>query len=199
MPTRRVASSSSKPAPVGGTARRGTSARAPQPRDGGRDGGRLSRLISRLDAVDDSALQLGVVLEFMRLIWAIDHALKLRSKHLEAQLGVTGPQRLVIRMLGRFDRLSAGELASVLHMHPSTLTGILRRLERRKVLRRQADPEDGRRTLLSLTERGRNIDVPKEETVEWAVRKVLGKLSANQVAAAREAFAALAEELTPLD
>ena len=66
----------------------------------------------------------------MRLLWAVDHGLQRRSKRMAATLGVTGPQRLVIRIVGRFPGISAGRLASILHLHPSTLTGILRRLER---------------------------------------------------------------------
>ena len=73
---------------------------------------------------------LGEQLEFMRLLWAIDHGLQTRSKRMAAALGVTGPQRLVIRIVGRFPGVSAGQLARILHLDPSTLTGILRRLER---------------------------------------------------------------------
>jgi hypothetical protein len=36
---------------------------------------------------------LGETLEFMRLLWAIDHGLQRRSKQLASTLGVTGPQR----------------------------------------------------------------------------------------------------------
>ena len=46
------------------------------------------------------ARRLGRVLEFMRVLWAVDHALQSTSKWMEVRLGVTGPQRLVIRMIG---------------------------------------------------------------------------------------------------
>ena len=82
----------------------------------------------------------GETLEFMRLLWAIDHGLQRRSKRMAKTLGLTGPQRLVVRMLGRYPGISAGQLAQVLHLHPSTLTGILRRLERRGWLTRRRRP-----------------------------------------------------------
>jgi DNA-binding MarR family transcriptional regulator len=41
------------------------------------------------------------------------------------EVGVTGPQRLVLRVVGLFPGMSAGELATVLRVHPSTLTGVL--------------------------------------------------------------------------
>src|SRR5512146_1996532 len=68
---------------------------------------------------------LGDVLEFMRLIWGISHGLQSTSKRMEAQLGITGPQRLVVRIVGRCPGVSARELAHTLHLHPSTLTGVL--------------------------------------------------------------------------
>ena len=68
---------------------------------------------------------LGDVLEFMRTLWALDHGLQLRSKRMERHLGITGPQRLVLRIVGRFPGISAGEVASIMEVHPSTLTGVL--------------------------------------------------------------------------
>src|SRR5437868_12246913 len=98
--------------------------------------------------------QLGPILEFMKLLWAVDHGLQSTSKRMEASYGITGPQRLVVRIVGRFPGISAGGLAEVLHVHPSTLTGVLRRLEARGVLQRKADPSDARRALFGLTPRG---------------------------------------------
>ena len=41
---------------------------------------------------------LGAVLDFMRMLWALDHALQSASKRMEANFGLTGPQRLVVRI-----------------------------------------------------------------------------------------------------
>src|SRR5437899_7072059 len=107
---------------------------------------------------DDKGPPLGAVLDFMRLLWAVDHSLQSASKRMESTFGVTGPQRLVVRIVGRFPGIAAGRVAEILHVHPSTLTGILKRLEARGVLQRRADPRDGRRALFSLTPRGRKLD-----------------------------------------
>src|ERR1700760_1858990 len=88
---------------------------------------------------------LGAVLDFMRLLWAVDHALQSASKRMEATFGVTGPQRLVVRIVGRFPGIAAGRVAEILHVHPSTLTSILKRLETRGMLQRRSDPRDARR------------------------------------------------------
>lgn len=143
----------------------------------------------------DRSERLGEVLDFMRLLWAVDHALQSMSKRMEGSLGVTGPQRLVIRIAGRFPNISAGELASVLHIHPSTLTGILKRLEARGIIDRKTDPTDARRALFGLTAKGREIDALRVGTVEAVVRRTLGRLPSRKVTAAREVLGTIATTL----
>ena len=140
---------------------------------------------------------LSETLEFMRLLWAIDHGLQRRSKRMAATLGVTGPQRLVIRILGRSPGISAGHLAQALHLHPSTLTGILRRLEQKGLMTRERDSRDLRRAVLHLSVAGRRLDVEAAGTIESAMKAALAKLPARQVKAAREALCALADEIQP--
>jgi MarR family transcriptional regulator, organic hydroperoxide resistance regulator len=139
---------------------------------------------------------LGERLEFMRLLWAIDHGLQRKSKRMAATLGVTGPQRLVLRMVGRFPGISAGQLALVLHLHPSTLTGVFRRLERRGLLARRRDPHDGRRAALGLTAAGRRLDVATSGTIESELNAVLSTMPKRTIGAAREVLQALAGRLS---
>lgn len=142
-------------------------------------------------------MSLGEVLDFMRLLWAVDHALQQRSKQMLLSVGVTGPQRLVLRVVGRYPGIAAGELANVLHVHPSTLTGVLKRLERQRLIERTRDPADGRRSLLVLSARGKKLDASKGGTIELSVRKALEQLPASQVAAAGNVLRALAGHLDP--
>ncbi len=141
---------------------------------------------------------LGPVLDFMRALWALDHALQSASKRMESRRGVTAPQRLVVRIVGRFPAISAGEVAGILHLHPSTLTGVLKRLEDRGLLARRPDPADGRRALLQLTPRGRKVDRLRDGTVEAAVRRALRNLPPETVRAARDAALTLSSELERL-
>jgi MarR family transcriptional regulator, organic hydroperoxide resistance regulator len=137
---------------------------------------------------------LGEGLEFLRLIWAVHHGLEKTSKQMDVHLGVTGPQRLVVRIVGRFPGIPAGRLAQILHVHPSTLTGVLKRLERRGFIERRPDPRDGRRVSLGLTARGRRLDVAAG-TVEGAVNRALHVAGSNQVRAAGRVLKILAETL----
>jgi MarR family transcriptional regulator, organic hydroperoxide resistance regulator len=134
-------------------------------------------------------------LNFMRLLWALDHALQRASKRMAATLGLTGPQRLVVRIVGRFPGIPAGHLAALLHVHPSTLTGVLSRLERQLLIRRRPDPRDGRRVLLGLTARGRSFDVETEGTIEEAIREALVSVDPSKLVAAREVLDAVAAKV----
>ena len=150
--------------------------------------------VGDVDGHGDDAGDLGPVLEFMKQLWAVDHGLQTISKRLESQHGITGPQRLVVRIVGRTPGISAGALAQILRMHPSTLTGILRRLETRGILSRKSDPNDARRALFALTARGRKVDTLKTGTVEAAVRRVLAR-QPGEASVAQKLLAALAMEL----
>jgi MarR family transcriptional regulator, organic hydroperoxide resistance regulator len=144
-----------------------------------------------------SRYDIGEMLEFMRLMWAVDHALQKTSKRMQASLGVTGSQRLVVRIVGKFPGIAAGHLAELLHLHPSTLTGVLKRLEARKLIRRRADARDARRFLFQLTRDGRRLNATRDGTVEAAVQRALRQLSKPQLAAARHVLAVLASALDP--
>jgi MarR family transcriptional regulator, organic hydroperoxide resistance regulator len=140
--------------------------------------------------------KLGAVLDFMRLIWGLDHALHRMSKGMKSRVGVTGPQRLAIRLIARFPGIPAGQLAELLYVHPSTLTGILKRLERQGLIRRRPDPRDGRRAFLGITEKGRHIDNATTGTVEAAVKRVIDGSDRLKLDHARQILADLADALS---
>ena len=146
-----------------------------------------------------SATALGSTLDFMRLLWAMDHGLQSRSKRMEVEIGVTGMQRVVIRLVGRFPGVTAGRLAELVHVHPSTLTGVLKRLVERGFVARERDRDDARIAHFSLTAEGSKMDGTQAGTVEAAVRRALGRLEADKLDAARVVLAAVAEELARQD
>src|SRR2546423_13563777 len=106
---------------------------------------------------DGKGPPLGAVLDFMRLLWALDHALQSASKRMESNFGMTGPQRLVMRIVGRFPGIAAGRVAQILHVHPSTLTGILKRPQAPGPPPRRAHPPRAPRAPLLPTPRGREV------------------------------------------
>jgi DNA-binding MarR family transcriptional regulator len=135
------------------------------------------------------------VLQFMRLLWAIVHGLQKASKRMTRRHGVTGPQRLVLRVVGMFPGVSAGRLAAILHVHPSTLTGVLRRLVEQGLLTRSAHAGDRRRSVLRLTARGARVNATATGTVEAAVRNALRTVADADRDATKRVLLALTAQL----
>ena len=135
------------------------------------------------------------VLEFIRLMWSVDHELHSISKRMVHRIGLTAPQRLAVRFIGRHPRLTLGTLAGLLHLHPGTVTGIVHRLEQQGLVTRERSSEDSRRMHLVLTRQGRVVDRKRQGTVEAAVRRVAAELSPAQLTKASAVMARLAEEL----
>ena len=134
-------------------------------------------------------------LEFLRLLWAVDHQLQRASKRLTRDLGVTGPQRLAIRMIAMAPGASPLEVAVMLHLHKSTVTGILQRLEEQRLIERTVDATDKRRTRLQLTRRGHRISSSKGPTIERAVQRALSRLAPTAVDGAGQVLEAIAGQL----
>jgi DNA-binding MarR family transcriptional regulator len=134
-------------------------------------------------------------LGLLKLLWSVDHSLQSLSKRMENQLDVTGPQRLVVRLIAQRENISAGEIADELRLHPSTVTGILHRLENRQRIERLGDPADRRRALFRLTEAGRAVDALRAGTIEVVVSRVAAQADPASLAAAQAILRTLVDEL----
>jgi DNA-binding MarR family transcriptional regulator len=134
-------------------------------------------------------------LEVMRLIWTIDHRLQSISAHLHRELGVTGQQRLVIKLVGQYPGISAGEIADILRVHQSSLSVTFKKLVDGKILERRVDRVDGRRAMFFLTSRGRLNDATLAGTAEVAVKRTLSRSTAEAVAGAKTVLGDLLGEL----
>ena len=140
-----------------------------------------------------------VLVALRRIIRAID----LRSRALVTRYGLTGPQLTVLRQLASQDGVSVGELTRAIHLSQATVTGILDRLARRELVRRQRSTQDRRRVQVWLTEAGRKLldDAPpllQEEFTEqfenledWeqtqilsAIQRVVAMMEARHIQAA---------------
>jgi MarR family transcriptional regulator, organic hydroperoxide resistance regulator len=137
----------------------------------------------------------GETLQFMQRMWELVHALAVRSKRMGKTLGVTGPQRLVIRVIGQVPDATASQIADILGLHPSTLTGVLSRLEREKLVQRRSDAGDRRRVRLRLTSSGRRVDRERKGTVEAAVRRAMRRAAPEMITQTEALLALMVEEL----
>lgn len=84
----------------------------------------------------------------------------------------------------------------MLGKHPSTLTGVLARLEARELILREVDPKDRRRARFKLTAGGKKINGMNKGTVEAATRRALTRVSPTAVDTTLDLVAKLVEELS---
>lgn len=140
-------------------------------------------------------LPLNPALSFLQGIWELDHALERLSGQMERNLGITAPQRFIVRCVGKYPGMTAGQLATMLHLDRGSVSAALRRLERQGLLKRRRDPRDGRRVTLGLTAKGRALDVSRSGTVESAVVHLLESSSKAEIEAARSVLRRLSAAL----
>ena len=93
-----------------------------------------------------------VLVALRRIIRAVD----LHSRSLVQRCGLTGPQLLVLREIGR-DEISVGALAKAASLSQATVTGILDRLEARGLVERRRGESDKRQVLTRATGAGKRM------------------------------------------
>ncbi|MEJ7596614.1 MAG: MarR family transcriptional regulator [Kofleriaceae bacterium] len=138
---------------------------------------------------------LGPALDFLERTWRVNHAMQRMSNRMARDLGLTGPQRLVVRCIGKYPGLPASQLATILHLDRGTISAAVNRLEHRGLIERRADPSDGRRVTLGLTAEGRAKDRPTASTIESTVEHLLRNTPASDLEATSRVLGALAEAL----
>jgi DNA-binding MarR family transcriptional regulator len=124
-------------------------------------------------------------LAFLQELWALDHALGSTSKRMLDRMGITAEQRMVLRFVGKFPEMTAGELAALLHVEKSTLSLALKRLAEKGLVERRRDERDARKSHVVLTVGGRKFDRPTVGTVERAVQRALRATKPADVALVR--------------
>lgn len=90
-------------------------------------------------------------------VYSANHAITRMYKPLLDRLGVTYPQYLVLLVLWERDSVRVGEIGERLMLETNTLTPLLKRLETLGLVDRQRSPQDERRVIVSLTDKGRDL------------------------------------------
>lgn len=72
-------------------------------------------------------------------------------------LGLTYPQYLAMLVLWEASPRTVGALGDALDLDSSTLTPLLKRLEAGGLVERTRDPDDERRVIVTLTQKGRDL------------------------------------------
>lgn len=96
--------------------------------------------------------------------------------------GLTEQQWRVVRVLAEQPGIDAGSLAKRSYLLAPSLTRILQHLESRRLIRRDADENDQRRSVFSLTGRGRRLFdavAPDSELLYRAIEQEFGRRNLN--------------------
>ena len=100
-------------------------------------------MMSRVDSRE-------ILIALRRIMRAVDQ----HSKQLERRIGLTVPQILVLQAVGEAGSLQISKLAQRVSLSQATVTSILDRLERKKLLSRKRNSQDRRVVTVSLTAQG---------------------------------------------
>ena len=98
-----------------------------------------------------------VISETMQALRRIIKALQDYSQKVSHQFGITGPQLWVLKTLSQNGDLALGELSKRMYLHPSTITGLVDRLEKKDLVSRRRDEEDRRVITIHLTSKGTSL------------------------------------------
>jgi DNA-binding MarR family transcriptional regulator len=96
----------------------------------------------------------------------IVQALRVSARGVEQKMGISGAQLFVLQQLAREPARSINELADRTHTHQSSVSVVVTRLVEAGLVRRKPDPEDGRRMMIELSARGRQMLEQSPETAQ---------------------------------
>ncbi|MBD3348283.1 MAG: MarR family transcriptional regulator [Candidatus Eisenbacteria bacterium] len=132
-----------------------------------------------------------------RMIWAIRRIIRtvaVHSRRLSIEYNITGPQLSALNVLHRRGRLTGTEIATALLLSPSTIVGVLDRLEEKGLVERSRDKRDRRRVFVTLTGSGERLVREVPHPLENSLMKALCEITE----ARKEAMAQVLEEVVEL-
>jgi len=96
-------------------------------------------------------------LRILRALRRITRSIALHSRQLAAVSHITAPQLMCLRTVIANGPLTATAISREIHVSPSTVVGILDRLEDKGLVRRERGREDRRIVFVSATDAGREL------------------------------------------
>lgn len=116
----------------------------------------------------------------------IVRALELYSQDVRRSFGLTAPQLWALKTLERTGPLTAGDLANELLVQQSSLSLLIRRLERRGLVRRTRLKDDRRFVRIELTEKAIPICRTAPAPTQGRLLHGLGRMPSARLARVRQ-------------
>lgn len=117
-----------------------------------------------------------VLISLRRITRAID----IHSRHLASKFGLTGPQLVCLRVLGRLERTTPSSLAKQVDLSQATVTGIVDRLAARQLVTRRRNEDDRRHVTVAITDAGRALLDAAPSALQEKFAQRLASLSAEE-------------------
>jgi DNA-binding MarR family transcriptional regulator len=114
-----------------------------------------------------------IVASIRRIVRAID----LHSRRLVEQHGLTAPQLATLDAARRLGAPTVGSLARAVHLSQPTVSGIVDRLERQGLVRRERLAEDRRAVAVQLTAEGERALAEAPSLLQDTFRRNLSRLA----------------------
>jgi DNA-binding MarR family transcriptional regulator len=139
--------------------------------------------------------------ESVEMLHQIFQAVDLFSRQTLRDFGVTGPQIWALRTIDDGDVVSMSDLAQRMHLHMSTVSGIIDRLESSRLVTRERSAADARVMDVRLTPRGRALLAKAPEPPRSKAARGLQRLSPKDLERVHSALLLIARamdvEFTP--
>ncbi|MGE5246982.1 MAG: MarR family winged helix-turn-helix transcriptional regulator [Verrucomicrobiota bacterium] len=136
------------------------------------------------------------VLDDLRRVFQVVHGY---SKRAERVGGLTGPQLWAVKVLSESSPVRVSDLARRMYLHPSTVVGILDRLEAVGLVLRTRSTEDRRVVTVSLTDRGKELVSKTPEVAQGLLLTGLKALPPRDLQAVEAGLSILVEVLGARD
>ncbi|HRC60043.1 MAG: MarR family transcriptional regulator [Propionivibrio sp.] len=123
-----------------------------------------------------SALDVAAAEEAFSMVLRLVRAVQSGMQSIDATQGMSGSQLLALWQISAQPGLRVAELAEALHIHPSTASNLLDKIEVRGLVRRERSDADNRVVRLFLNDSGidvvRDLPGPLQGRLRYALREV---------------------------
>ena len=131
--------------------------------------------------------------ETMQSLRRIFKAIEDYSQEVSSSFGITGPQLWALKIVSQHAGLPLGDLSRKMYLHPSTVTGVVDRLEDKGYVVRDRDSVDRRVVRVKLTPAGQDLAAKAPNPIQGKMIYGLMKLSENELNIIYESVRRLAE------
>jgi DNA-binding MarR family transcriptional regulator len=132
-----------------------------------------------------------------RLFFLMHHAQRAVTARVNArtvgELGISSSQLAALYYVAKHPGCSMTEVANLLDLNKSAVSGLVARMERADVLRREPNPRDGRGSLLFVTKKGEAVRAQSVPVVRKLQTEVTSGFTEQEVETIYRFFNAIVE------